>query len=842
MILAGPLLGATVAAPLGALWGWVDQKGAAVHLVRQLSQDGLPAVRGAAGHRRHELLKAAHTIIVGTAFFESLAEAIGSGYRSLAVTEREKIQLITLDYRTSATAVERLYEAPVAMPSAVIGFDEIASTELPRFFAQATETATRFFDGLEAWPQVRQGIPQIDSLRDRVVRESVRRYRSSYLELAAEVPEFLIWAGFQEHAATRGQISILSHSVSAILEQQAEQLVRLEQLLLQTAPRPAPGPHSQVGMLGLVNRSALTNSLVPEGTLHHSTGTTFPTLEEGYVTPRFRHAVFMPNARPAQEAWWGEQSVRSDLDRFLAGHFASPEGTRLPMLVLGHPGAGKSLLTRVLAARLPAEGYVAVRVPLRSVDADAPVWEQIQQALDSATHGRVTWAGVTDESAELIRVVLLDGFDELLLAANHRAKIGYLQEVADFQRREYEMQRPVAVIVTTRTVVADRARLPTGCSMVQLVDFDEPAVVRWLDTWNEVNRSGIFAGHTRAVAADAVLRHAELAHQPLLLLMLALYGSDPQVPDLSDSVLSEADLYRGLLDNFIRREVGKTVQNPAEIETSVRRALRHLGIAAFAMFNRPDGLRVSESELAADFAALLDEEPSPGTPSPAGNAERTIGQFFFVQTSEINTRVGLKPDRCYEFLHATFEEFLIALHVVELLDVLTETWRMSQRAGMELDIGMLRALLSHRCLALRMPILNYARALFAALPGEQQGRCRELLRYLCGHARRWETRGRAVPYRPQADDVVRAAAAYTANLFLLAVYLAPRPLPLADVCTPQADPTDWMRSTVRLWRAGLNAQEWEAVADILAVVGGSHVTTWTSGLPTRNLTSIVDVL
>jgi hypothetical protein len=50
----------------------------------------------------------------------------------------------------------------------------------------------------------------------------------------------------------------------------------------------------------------------------------------------------------------------------------------------------------------------------------------------------------------------------------------------------------------------------------------------------------------------------DLAQQPLLLLMLALYAADPAVAQL-DASLATADLYQRLLENFARREVVKVL-------------------------------------------------------------------------------------------------------------------------------------------------------------------------------------------------------------------------------------------------------------------------------------------
>ena len=52
------------------------------------------------------------------------------------------------------------------------------------------------------------------------------------------------------------------------------------------------------------------------------------------------------------------------------------------MLLVGDAGTGKSPRSKVLAARLPAPAYTAVRVPLRQAGTDEPVVIQIDQALD----------------------------------------------------------------------------------------------------------------------------------------------------------------------------------------------------------------------------------------------------------------------------------------------------------------------------------------------------------------------------------------------------------------------------------------------------------------------------
>ena len=257
----------------------------------------------------------------------------------------------------------------------------------------------------------------------------------------------------------------------------------------------------------------------------------------------------------SDEHWWSGASTLEDLDLWFSAYALSADSTRRPLLLLGHPGAGKSMLMQVLAARLPAQKFTVVLVPLRAVGASAPILDQIQLALDQATHRRVDWPTLSDETMDTIRVVILDGLDELLQASN-ADRSGYLQDVMDFQRVETEQGRPVICIVTSRTVVADRVDVPHGTAVVKLQDFSESQIARWLSTWNSTNATQIDNETIHGLSVEAALSQYDLAKQPLLLLMLALYSANPNSPTL-ESGLSKTDLYQRIIHDFARRQVAK---------------------------------------------------------------------------------------------------------------------------------------------------------------------------------------------------------------------------------------------------------------------------------------------
>jgi hypothetical protein len=105
------------------------------------------------------------------------------------------------------------------------------------------------------------------------------------------------------------------------------------------------------------------------------------------------------------------------------------------------------------------------------------------------------------------------------------------------------------VMVTSRTVVADRVEIPQATPIAKLADFDDGQVGEWLGAWRRVNGG---AGPT----VEEALAHEQLARQPLLLLMLAIYWAESDRPAEMAS-LTLNNLYRHLFRSFALREVGK---------------------------------------------------------------------------------------------------------------------------------------------------------------------------------------------------------------------------------------------------------------------------------------------
>ena len=234
---------------------------------------------------------------------------------------------------------------------------------------------------------------------------------------------------------------------------------------------------------------------------------------------------------------------------------------------------------------------------------------------------------------------------------------------------------------------------------------------RWLEVWEQFNAAPLAERGMRPLPADIARNHQELAEQPLLLLMLALYDADTNALQYRSAELSRTELYGRLLQEFAGREIRKHYGTlpDADLERAVDAELFRLSVVAFAMFNRRSQW-VSEADLDADLSMLLgvrrDIRRPGGLQAPLTSAQLAIGRFFFVHESQA-TRDGLRL-QTYEFLHATFGEFLVARLVVQVLTDVLKHKRAGVRSSLdEADDALLHALLSFAALTARGPVVAF---------------------------------------------------------------------------------------------------------------------------------------
>ncbi|MFI5685493.1 NACHT domain-containing protein [Streptomyces sp. NPDC051636] len=751
---------------------------------------------------RTDLLHAAHTVIVVLAWFQALEEQhLPVRMEDLELTRREQLALAGAPQVVERGAAFARSLAAVDAPSPAPHRPfEAVTDELQRWYEGLSTRFLDFTEGLRVWSaqtQTARGEAR-RVIRTALPREAVRQYESLYAQLVHEAPEFGFWTTQIEHRATRTEVR---RSLGGVTE------------LLADLARTVRPPVDVAAALARTSETVLTRPVLDASS--GPEGIRVPTLREMYLDPDFRVREVAGPSGPATESWWEEAPVRRDLTGYLAGALTSAGPADAPLLVLGQPGAGKSVLTRVLAARLPSAGFLPVRVPLRDVRAEDDLQDQIEQAVRTATGEQASWPELVRSAGGAVPVLLLDGFDELLQTTGvHHSD--FLTRVARFQQREAEQGRPIRALVTSRIAVADRARYPAGLVALRLEPFRPEQIRRWLTLWNEANADCFAARGLRPLTWEAVERHQALAAQPLLLTMLALYdATDNALRRDSDSPLDEAELYEELLTSFSRREIDKTGPAPAAVpedEARVRaeRELQRLSLVAFAVHNRRRQW-VSATELDEDLTALLGRTSpaASGFRTPLDVAEVALGRFFFIQRAQ-SMRDG-RALATYEFLHATFGEYLVvrlALHV--LTSLLTHRPSLSV-AESSVDDDLAYTLLSYAPLSSRQ-MLRFAGSMIRRIPAAERDRlARLLICVLEQHGQRTHEPHRGYrPTRFPTSPLLRTSARhgiYGANLVLVILLLKGRVTASELFPSWNDHASAWHRHTL-LWRSSFDEEQW----------------------------------
>ena len=401
-------------------------------------------MRGVARFDRTQGLQAAHTVVVVTAYFEAMEfEGLPFGLAEVELTRGDQLRLVD-GQATDGSWVEGLLNAELPQPAPEFAYE----TTVERIHQLYVDTSKRFityvgalafWEGLDETTRARA----TRRLREELPGRAVERYEAMHRRLALNVPEFGLWVRQSDDTATRIELR--------------QGLRRLEELLGTIIS--GRTPEGIRASLSAAYRAELAEPIL--GTSADSGQLVMPALGEIYVDPTFRVRVAGPGDRPSDEGWWAEVAARDDLPAFLALHLGTERAVEVPLLVLGQPGAGKSALTRVLAARLPAADFLSYGWRCATCPPRPSSRTRSSMAMRAAIGEPVGWPELARSAAGALPVVLLDGFDELLQATGvHQSD--YLVRVAAFQRREAVLGRPVAVVVTSRIAVADRARLPEG--------------------------------------------------------------------------------------------------------------------------------------------------------------------------------------------------------------------------------------------------------------------------------------------------------------------------------------------------------------------------------------------
>lgn len=663
-------------------------------LVRDAAQDAFACFRNKSAsdyYSRFDQMQIAQVMLVYASYFDAISQFLPNENDEIQITSdlkrtisREALEQYCKDLEQSAQNPRPdvyLMNEEIALPDPNEGFASY-ERKLLHFFGALNEQFVRFFERCPFWESLDGENDPLDQEQKQFFRDCLAKlpqqaiaiYRKQYFALSKTFPDFAIWANLENHQRLERHIDVGFSQVMDLINR------------LYAFPESKACKASSTLWRYKIKYDAYIQEPVIE---RSDSDTSFPARKDIFIPQAFQALTYRSGMALAQKSLWANAPGREEIGAHIRSALSHPSYGHQPLLILGHPGAGKTLLCHMLAAQILSAEYHVIMIRLRDAAAEDPIHQQIDAQIMRDFGDGTCWNDIRE--AELDKPVLLifDGYDELLQASG-KTYANYLLDIAKFQEEQLRYFRMfVRCIVTSRITLIDKAAIPAGSQVLHLCDFDSDRIQVWADIWNQYHEALFAERGLEELKIASSGRIRELAGQPLLLLMLALYVMNGNSLG-TQTELSRSELYYKLINDFIARESKKDAKFLRLSESKQLQmnagSFRRLGVAALGMHNRRK-LAIRSVELKQDLAFL---SPS-GTLQKSDIAdtyaleedEKLVGSFFFVHNSETTVRSGRTEVRlsAYEFLHNTFGEFLTAYYILDTAFRLVRRQRSDEALG-----------------------------------------------------------------------------------------------------------------------------------------------------------------
>lgn len=353
--------------------------------------------------------------------------------------------------------------------------------------------------------------------------------------------------------------------------------------------------------------------------------------------------------------------------------------TRTPgdelILLCGGPGSGKSTFCRILASELAKEESIhPVFLRLRRLREGADIPSFIEENLQKE--------GIVDRISELRDipnlVLILDGFDELVMASRTR-----LREFFNNLREDLSsgaLRNAKAIVSGRDTLFPGGMGLPSGSHAIYLQPFDRARIEAWGEKWRVLHQEQegaqfhpeLFFDPKKTTAGRRTPPLHHLVSWPLTLHLVARVDNAGALRISSGSAqdVEKASLYRSILAETAQRQLEQAQGQGRLSDIEMRRFLRAV---AWEMYSTSrDSLEYSE----------VDPILSRFFPTRNELERAELADVAIVNAPEFTKG----EEKGFEFVHKSFSEFLVAERIAETLekvaykvpDLETKlTWRMT---------------------------------------------------------------------------------------------------------------------------------------------------------------------
>ncbi len=643
---------------------------------------------------RTNQIRAAYALICYTAYFDALQDALPKNViKKLKIKIEEKnklIETVNKNYVNSQTHSISSIHCHVFYADHITSLESIKD-QLVDIYTGITEGIIKMIKDAEIFDEGNnKDIKLIKQLKDDLNQlpvKAVEIYEAQYLYLADNFSDFALFAQMKNFERIQNTVNQNKKALRLLSDVTNKIDVGLSTLneIVNSIPTNYAKIQSQsivdelkCKYIGMINDPIIKEEKIKNGKEMEfdddSIKLKFPKIVDAFIPQSYKCLLYKQKGTKLEKnSIWDNIPEQNDIDKFFIKYLYSLDSIDYPLIILGQPGSGKSLLTKVLSAQLMSKSYTVIRIPLRDVNAEDSIDVLVEDQIRKMTNRSLSvegYGGFASQFNEKPLIIILDGYDELLQAKGSVFS-GYLEKVRTFQQDQKQLNRPVRIIVTSRITLIDKARIPTNSTILRLLEFNNHQRDAWINVWNKTNldyfsKYGIQPFSLSEYENEGRNNIIELAEQPLLLLMLALYDSENNELAQKNNI-KRTELYDNLLRRFVRRERSRYIpdfkgKSPIEQERIIDNEMNRLGVIAIGMYNRRDVVICSE-QLEKDLESFgaHRKEYSKGN-STLTDAESALGGFFFIHKSTAQDVDANNEDatNAYEFLHNTFGEFLAA--------------------------------------------------------------------------------------------------------------------------------------------------------------------------------------
>lgn len=619
---------------------------------------------------KYEHAQIAQVLIVYAAYFDTVKYYLPDKEGKIKISPKEKLAITEdsisrymklIEQNMSKTAEQNTkdildYDLPLPNP---VDSLEKSIDFLEKFYNILNDQLMDFYSGLSFFDIMSDEKKDyfVATIRE-LPKQAVKNYEKQYYHLAVTFNDFFVWTNIEEHKKIQKSLDVGFEEISKCITEYCEK-----------------STHSKV-VTTLENYRKKYNAYIETSVVDVSEmrddsaeGIIFPHKREIFVPQSFKTLIYKKDMHLEDRYVWQSLDDREDIGKFVSDILRHSVNGSLPLLILGHPGAGKSLLCNMLAARILCHEYHVIIVKLRDSNAEQTIMKQINEQIERDFSNGCLWSEIAESQLNKPLLIIFDGYDELLQASG-KTYSDYLQKIVEFQENQRILGISVKCIVTSRITLIDKAEITKNTPVIMLSDFDRGRVEQWSKVWNEKNHEYFISEKLEEFSIDYSDRVFELAKQPLLLLMLALYDSNDNALKRNKD-MSETQLYDNLIREFVSREKRKDDGFKSlvkeEKDRLIAREMAKISIAALGMYNRKK-LYIRSGELEKDLDFILQEKKKMDDSKyrELSESEKLVGSFFFIHKSNATDVVNRErvSNTAYEFLHNTFGEFLTANYMV----------------------------------------------------------------------------------------------------------------------------------------------------------------------------------